>query len=103
MRDNAGKISEGDKRKVEDAVNAVKEALKGSDTAAIKSASSRLNEAWQSVSAELYRTASEKAQQDQGAQDGFQGQDGQRGTRTESGEPKEDNVVDAEVVEEQRH
>jgi molecular chaperone DnaK len=34
--------------------------LKGSDIAAIKSASEKLNEAWQAVSAELYKAASEK-------------------------------------------
>jgi molecular chaperone DnaK len=104
LRDNADKISEGDKRKVEDAVTAAKEALKGSDITAIKSASARLNEVWQSVSQELYKAASERGQQAQGAQEGFQGQTGQRGPRpAESGEHKEDDVVDAEVVEEQRH
>ena len=39
----------------------VKEALKGSDAAAIKSASEKLNETWQAVSAELYKAAAEKA------------------------------------------
>ena len=33
----------------------------GSDAAAIKSASEKLNEAWQAASAELYKAASEKA------------------------------------------
>ena len=40
----------------------MKEALKGSDAAAIKSASEKLNEAWQAVSAELYKAAAAKAQ-----------------------------------------
>ena len=84
------------------AVNAAKDALKGSDTAAIKSASNRLNEVMQSVSAELYKAASGKTQPGQGSQGGFPGQAGQRGNRPESGERKEDDVVDAEVVEEQR-
>src|SRR6188474_496142 len=61
LRDNADKISEGDKRKIEDAVNAAKEALKGSDMVAIKSASTRLNEVWRSVSQELYKQASAQA------------------------------------------
>jgi molecular chaperone DnaK len=100
LRDNADKISEGDKRKIEEAVTAVKDALKGSDAAAIKSASSKLNEVWQSVSAELYKAAS--AQAGENAQPG-QARGGQRGTRPETGERKEDDVVDAEVVEEQRH
>ena len=49
------------KSKIEAAINEVKEALKGSDAAAIKSASEKLNEAWQAVSAELYKAAAEKA------------------------------------------
>ena len=40
----------------------MKEALKGSDAAAIKSAAEKLNEAWQAVSAELYKAAAAKAQ-----------------------------------------
>ena len=40
----------------------MKEALKGSDAAAIKSAGEKLNEAWQAVSAELYKAAAAKAQ-----------------------------------------
>src|SRR5688500_10734640 len=59
LKDNADKLSAADKSKIEGAVNAVKEALKGSDSAAIKSASEKLNEAWQAVSAELYKSASQ--------------------------------------------
>ena len=64
LKDNADKISADDKGKIETAVNAVKEALKGSDAAAIKSASEKLNEAWQAVCAELYKAAAAKAQAD---------------------------------------
>ena len=91
LRDNADKISASDKQKIEDAISAVKEALKGQDAAAIKSAASRLNEAMQAVSAELYRASSEKAQPE--------------GAQPRPEEPKgEEEVVDAEVVdEEHRH
>src|SRR6187401_122874 len=61
LKDNKEKISSGDKDKIETAVAGVKEALKGSDAAAIKSASEKLNEAWQAVSAELYKKAAEQA------------------------------------------
>src|SRR5206468_4114451 len=44
LKDNADKISADDKGKIEAAVTAVKDALKGSDAAAIKSASEKLNE-----------------------------------------------------------
>src|SRR5947208_2265018 len=66
LRDNAGKLSEASKRQIEQAATAVKEALKGDDVAAIKSASAQLNDAWQSVSAELYRSASQKGPGGQG-------------------------------------
>ena len=57
LKDNAGKISASDKEKIESAAAAVKEALKGSDAAAIKSASEKLNESWQAASAEMYKAA----------------------------------------------
>jgi len=102
LRENADKISESDRNRIQEAVNAVKEALKGQDASTTKSAADRLNEIWQSVSAELYKAAGERAGT-QGAQGGPQGQAGPRGTRPESGERKEDDVVDAEIVDEQRH
>src|SRR5690606_25055499 len=60
------KISADDKSKIEAAMNGVKEALKGTDGAAIKTASEKLNEAWQAASAELYK----QAQQAQGGPGG---------------------------------
>jgi molecular chaperone DnaK len=97
LRDNAEKISESDRRKVEDAISAVKEALKGGDAEAIKSAGARLNETSQAVSGELYRAASEKAQ----AGRAQPGQEQPRGGAPEP-ERKEDEVIDAEVVEEHK-
>jgi len=94
LRDNAGKISEDTRRKVEEALQQAKDALKGEDAAAIKSANERLNEAGQAASAELYRTASEQAQAAQA------GAGAERGTRPE-GEPgrkPDEEVVEAEVV-----
>src|SRR5579871_3616177 len=61
LKDNADKISGDSKGKIEKAVADVKEALKGSDSAAIKSSSDKLNEVWQQVSGELYKSASDKA------------------------------------------
>src|SRR5271165_4080001 len=98
LKDNKDKISEADKGKIESAVNAVKEALKGTDAAAIKSASEKLNEIWQTVSAELYKAGAEKAKAAQGAP----------GTPPPgAGEPKsegkkDDGVIDAEVVDENK-
>ena len=69
LKDNADKISAGEKEKIESAATAVREALKGSDVAAIKSATEKLNEAWQSASAEMYRKAADstKGARGQGA------------------------------------
>jgi len=75
----------------------VKEALKGTDVSTVKSASEKLNEAWQAVSAELYKAASEKARASKGK------------PQSESSEPKseakkdEGPIIDAEVVEEKKN
>jgi molecular chaperone DnaK len=99
LKDNKDKISDGDKKKIEDAVNAVKEALKGSDAAAIKSASEKLNEAWQAVSAELYKAAAQ-AQQAK-TQSGTSGAEAK--SEDKSGEKKNEGpIIDAEVVDEKK-
>ena len=96
LKESADKISGDSKGKIEKAVTEVKEALKGSDSAAIKSASEKLNEAWQAVSAELYKAGQAKP----GPKPG--------GTETGStSEPKADakkdeGVIDAEVVDEKK-
>jgi molecular chaperone DnaK len=59
LKDSGDKLASADKSKIEAATNSVKEALKGSDIAAIKSASEALNQAWQTASAELYKQAQE--------------------------------------------
>jgi molecular chaperone DnaK len=108
LKESADKLSAEDKGKIESAVNAVKEALKGTDGAAIKSASEKLNEAWQAVSAELYKAASQPQGGPGGAGAGPQpGTGPEGGTRTESsGEPAggkdEGPIIDAEVVDENK-
>jgi len=108
LKDTADKIQAGDKEKIESAVGAVKEALKGSDAAAIKAASEKLNEAWQAVSAELYKKAGAGAQGAAGGGSGTGGAaGGASGTRTESAEgaaggKDEGPIIDAEVVDEKK-
>src|SRR5690348_13127983 len=53
LKENGDKLSGDAKSRIEKATNDVKEALKGSDSGAIKSAADKLNEAWSSVSEEL--------------------------------------------------
>jgi molecular chaperone DnaK len=99
LKDNADKISGDDKSKIESAVTAVKEALKGSDAGAIKSASEKLNEAWQAVSAELYKAAAAKAQAGK-TQSGTSGEE----AKSEEKKDKKDEgpIIDAEVVDEKK-
>ena len=99
LKDNADKISGGDKSKIEKAVNEVKEALKGSDAAAIKSASEKLNEAWQAVSAELYKAAAEKAKAGKARAGGEPKDDS---GKPDSGKSDEGPIIDAEVVDEKK-
>ncbi len=94
LRDNSGKISGSDKRKIEDAGAAVKDALKRGDAATIKSASARLNEAWEAISAELYKAASARPQNSHTESD--------YGTDARGPEGNQDEVIDAEVVEEHK-
>jgi molecular chaperone DnaK len=97
IKESADKISGDSKAKIEKCVADVKEALKGSDAAAIKSASEKLNEAWQAVSAELYK-ASEKAKA--GPQPG--GTETGSTSEAKSDAKKDEGVIDAEVVDEKK-
>src|SRR5436309_1478147 len=99
LRENADKISGDDKSKIECAVAAVKEALKGNDTAAIKSALEKLNEAWQAVSAELYKAAAEKAKAGKARAGGEPKDDS---GKPDSGKRDEGPIIDAEVVDEKK-
>ena len=93
LKDNADTISATDKGNLETAAAKVREALKGTDTAAIKTASEELSVTWQTVSQELSKNAAGPA----GAQTGNQpGADHHH----EAGRPDEEPVIDAEVVDE---
>ncbi len=103
LKDSADKISGADKSKIEDAVKEVRAALKGQDTGAVRSASEKLNEAWQAVSAELYKAASEKARASQGQQAaGGAGQQGGAGQKTGGDDKGEGPIIDAEVVDDNK-
>jgi molecular chaperone DnaK len=104
LKENADKLSGDDKGKIETAVNAVKDALKGSDSNAIKTAAEKLNEAWQAASAELYKAAAAKAQADKasGAGQGPGGGPSPGGEQPKSDDKKDEGVIDAEVVDEQK-
>ena len=99
LRDNQENICGNNRGKVGSVLDEVKEALKGSDAAAIKMAGEKLNETGQTVSAELYKAASEKARAAKA---------GQFGNHPEAEGPPEDRkqseapIIDAEVEEEKK-
>ena len=112
LKDSGDKLSGADKSKIEAATTAVKEALKGSDTGAIKSASEKLNEAWQAASAELYKQT--QGQPGAGPMPGGAGGPGAGagageagGARPGAGGPQgagsdEGPIIDAEVVDDNK-
>jgi molecular chaperone DnaK len=102
LKDSGDKISGNEKAKIEQAIAAVKEALKGQDTSAIRSASEKLNEAWQAASAEMYKAAGEKARGAQGGQQAGGAQGGGAGGESSGGGGKEGPIIDAEVVDEKK-
>ena len=93
LKDLGDKVPGNIKKDVEDLVNRVREALKGSDTDAIKSAADALQAKFQEVSSELYKQAA--AQQ---APPPPQGGPAGPGPEAAPGgaAPKEGDVVDAE-------
>jgi len=101
MKDNAGKISAADKEKLDAAANQVKEALKGTDSAAIKTASGKLNETWQAVSKELNKAA-ETPRASRGPAGAQPGHQPDADHNRDDGKKDEESVIDAEVVDEKQ-
>jgi molecular chaperone DnaK len=99
LKDTGDKISAAEKGKIESAITAVKEALKGSDADTIKSASEKLTEAWQAASAELYKAAQEKAQagKSQPSSSTSDSSDSQSSSKKDEGP-----IIDAEVVDDKK-
>jgi molecular chaperone DnaK len=101
LKENADKISGADKSKIEEAVKQVKEALKAGEISAIRSASEKMNEAWQAVSAELYKAAAEKAQASKAQ--GHPGPEADGGAKEEGKKGKDEGpIIDAEVVDDKK-
>ena len=84
LKDNGDKLPGDKKSEIEKSIANVREALKGSDIDAIKSAHDTLEKQFQEVSAELYKNAAAGAEA------------GAPPEESNSNEKKDDNVVDAE-------
>jgi molecular chaperone DnaK len=96
IREQKDVLSGDQKKKLEDAMAKVKDALKGDDIAAMKKAEEELTEVWHSISSEIYAKAKEKSST-AGAQAGE--------PKTEEGKAgKSGDVVDAdfEVVDDKK-
>jgi molecular chaperone DnaK len=92
LKDNDEKLPEEPKERVKEAMNAVNEALKGTDLAAIKSAAETLATESQQLGSALYAQA-----QASGAGGGNPGNPGAAG----DGSAAEEEIVDAEIVDDE--
>ena len=101
LKESGDKVGAGDKEKIEAAVKAVKEALNGNDSAAIKSASENLNQAWQAASAELYKNAQAEAKAGPEAT-GAGPTEGAKAGGDKKASKDEGPIIDAEVVDEKK-
>jgi len=97
LKEFGSKMSGADKTQIEEAVKQAKEAINGPDAASIRSATERLNEAWQKVSTEMYKNASASGGPGGGARPGA----GQAGAG-DSAKKDEGPIIDAEVVDERK-
>lgn len=86
LKDLGDKIGNDDKEKVEAEINKVKEALKGTDTEAIKKATEDLSKAFYDISAKIYQQNPGAAGPDMGAEPGAQA----------GGAEGQENVYDAD-------
>ncbi|MFP1625315.1 molecular chaperone DnaK [Streptomyces sp. 5K101] len=92
LKDNRDKIPEDTRSETEAALGEVKDALKGEDTAAIRSATEKATTAAQKIGTALYAQAQ--------ADGGGTGTTGGGTTGTKAG-PDEEDVVDAEIVDDE--
>ncbi len=94
-----GKISDSEKADVTAKLDALKEALKGSDIEAIKAKQDELQKAFYAVSEKMYKEAAAQAQAQQGAAGGAGPDANAAGGSSGSDSNGGDNVVDADYKE----
>ena len=95
LKDQADKVTDDDKAKITSALDELKEALKGEDVEAIRAKHEALIQASQEFAQRLYQAA----QQQQAAAGGAGGAGGATGEAGAS-PPSDDEVADAEIVDE---
>jgi molecular chaperone DnaK len=97
LRDQAGSVNGAEKETVESDLKTLKSALTGTDLDAVKSATERLAVGVQELGKKLYETAAANAQAGPGA---APGPDGAYGGQASSNGAADEEVVDAEIVDE---
>jgi molecular chaperone DnaK len=102
MKEFGDNLDSETRSKIDLAINRLKEALKGSDTNEIKSATESLQQVWHEASAQIYQQAGAQAGPQGGPQAGPGEQAGPTGQQTTP--PQDENVVDAdyEVVDDKK-
>ena len=96
LTENADSIDEATKQPVVDAVEALKEALKGDDDDAVKSAVEDLNQKASVMGQAMYAAAQAQAQASGESAEGAEG-----ASEDASSESAEDEVIDAEIVDDE--
>ena len=99
IKEAGNKISDDEKKPIEDAVEQLKQANGGSDVVAIKTAIENLNKAWEPVSQKIYQAAQQEAQTPPNGADV-----NTDANKSSEGSAKEGEVEDAdfEVVEDEK-
>lgn len=104
MREHKDLLTDAQRRRLEDAIAKVKDALKNENFTAMKSAEEELTEAWHAVSSDIYAKARDRATGSRGSESttGSEGESRARGAGRESA--REGKVVDAdfEVVDDEK-
>ena len=90
LKEQGDKIGEGDRKLMDEAVAQAKEALNGSDVAAIKAAHEKLIGEFQAFSQRMYQHAQEESANASG-----------NGAAGDGSAPNDDDVAEAEIVDEQ--
>ena len=96
LKEHGDKISQDEKLKIEQAINDTKEAIKTNDLAKIKEAKEKLSTASHKLAEEVYKATQQQQQA------GAQGAQANAGQAQQEAPKNDDNVVDAEVVDDKK-
>ncbi|MFA5147482.1 MAG: molecular chaperone DnaK [Candidatus Omnitrophota bacterium] len=98
LKEFGSKISESDRKNIEDKISNLKEALKGKDIDKIKSGTEALTEASHKIAEEIYKKTSGKGPGGGAGPSGQQAPQQEPETEKEEAGPKKDDIIDAEYT-----